>query len=97
MRARSWSVLVLAAPLCAALACALALPAASSATEYEEPPTSFGPVLEAENFSITQQRQAIYDTPEYQAQLASQGLENQVEATRERSTARTCAKGAPEW
>ena len=28
------------------------------------------PVVEAQNFSITQQRQAIYDTPAYQAQLA---------------------------
>jgi len=34
------------------------------------PPTTFNPAVEAENFSITQQRQAIYDTPQYQAQLA---------------------------
>jgi hypothetical protein len=27
------------------------------------PPTVFNPVVEAQNFSITQQRQAIYDTP----------------------------------
>ncbi len=30
------------------------------------PPTTFNPVVEAQNFSITQQRQAIYDTPQYQ-------------------------------
>jgi dienelactone hydrolase len=34
------------------------------------PPTAFNPVVEAQNFSITQQRQAIYDTPQYQTQLA---------------------------
>src|ERR1700730_17117588 len=61
------------------------LPAASLATEHETPPTSFEPVLEAENFSITQQRQAIYDTPEYQAALAEQGLKNHEEATREQA------------
>ena len=38
-------------------------------------PTTFDPVVEAENFSITQQRQAIYDTPEYQAQLADGSAE----------------------
>ena len=59
----------------------LGLPAASYATEHEEPPTSFEPVLEAENFSIVEQRQAIYDTPEYQAELAEQGAKNRQEAT----------------
>ena len=34
-----------------------------------KPPSTFNPVVEAQNFSITQQRQAIYDTPQYQAQL----------------------------
>jgi dienelactone hydrolase len=34
------------------------------------PPTTFNPVVEAQNFSITQQRQTIYDTPQYQTQLA---------------------------
>jgi len=61
----------------------LALPVASYATEHEEPPTTFEPVLEAENFSITQQRQMVYDTPEYQAELATQGAKNHEEATRE--------------
>jgi hypothetical protein len=31
-----------------------------------DPPTTFNPVVEAQNFSITQQRQAVYDTPQYQ-------------------------------
>ena len=66
-----------------ALAVGLALPVASYATEHEEPPTTFEPVLEAENFSITQQRQTIYDTPEYQAELAEQGVKNHEEATLE--------------
>jgi dienelactone hydrolase len=34
------------------------------------PPAVFNPVVEAQNFSITSERQAIYDTPAYQAQLA---------------------------
>src|ERR1700730_3943899 len=59
------------------------LPAASLATEHEEPPATFEPVLEAENFSITEQRQMIYDTPEYQAELAEQGVKNREEATQE--------------
>src|SRR5438067_9471664 len=63
----------------------LALPVAAYATEHEEPPTSFEPQLEAENFSITQQRQAVYDTPEYQQQLAEQGAENHKEATEEQA------------
>jgi dienelactone hydrolase len=68
----------------AGLICALTLPASSWATtEHEQPPSSFEPVLEAENFSITQQRQAVYDTPEYQQQLAEQGLKNHEEATAE--------------
>jgi dienelactone hydrolase len=69
--------------LTVALIGALALPGVAAATEHEEPPTSFEPVLEAENFAITQQRQAVYDTPEYQQQLAEQGLANREEATKE--------------
>jgi dienelactone hydrolase len=44
------------------------------------PPTTFDPVVEAKNFSITQERQAIYDTPQYQAQLAEQSALNGTEA-----------------
>jgi dienelactone hydrolase len=36
-----------------------------------KPPSTFNPIVEAQNFSITQERQAIYDTPAYQAQLAA--------------------------
>jgi dienelactone hydrolase len=78
--------LALGRALAGALLVLLALPAASLAIEHEQPPTSFEPVLEAENFSITQQRQAIYDTPEYQAQLAEQGAKNREEATLEQVT-----------
>jgi hypothetical protein len=63
----------------AALGGALGLAPASLAT----PPTTFNPVVEAENYSITQERQKIYDTPEYQAQLALQGAKNREEATLE--------------
>jgi dienelactone hydrolase len=44
------------------------------------PPTVFNPVVEAQNFSITQQRQAIYDTPAYQAQLAIDSQTNTEQA-----------------
>jgi dienelactone hydrolase len=79
MPIRAWTARVTA--LVGAIIGVLVLPVASYATEHEEPPTSFEPVLEAQNFSITQQRQTIYDTPEYQAELAQQGLKNREEAT----------------
>ena len=64
-----------------ALLAALALPAGSpAATSYPEPPTTFEPLLEAENFAITQERQTIYDTPEYQAQLAADSAKSATEA-----------------
>src|SRR2546423_9647499 len=69
----------------AMVVCGLALPGAALGTEHEDPPTSFDPVLEAENFSITQQRQAVYDTPEYQVQLAEQSKANREEATKEQA------------
>jgi len=58
------------------MALALSAPGPAGAT----PPTTFNPVQEAENFSITQERQAVYDTPEYQAQLGEQSLQNSTEA-----------------
>jgi dienelactone hydrolase len=42
-----------------------------AAPAVAKPPTVFNPIVEAQNFSITQQRQAIYDTPQYQTQLAA--------------------------
>jgi dienelactone hydrolase len=69
-----------AAIVLGALFGALVLPGVSQATSYPQPPTSFEPVLEAENFSMTEQRQAIYDTPEYQAQLAADSATSGTEA-----------------
>ncbi len=45
----------------------LAVVVAHVAPAAANPPTTFNPVVEAQNFSITQQRQTIYDTPQYQA------------------------------
>ncbi len=44
------------------------------------PPASFSPLTELQNFSITQERQSVYDTPEYQARLAEQSVLNGTEA-----------------
>jgi dienelactone hydrolase len=60
------AVLVLAALLHAA-------PAAAN------PPSAFDPAVEAQNFSITQQRQAIYDTPQYQGELAADSAQSQAD------------------
>ncbi len=64
-------------------AAVIALGAALPGSAAAMPPTVFNPVVEAENFSITQQRQAIYDTPQYQTQLAidSQASTEQALAT----------------
>jgi dienelactone hydrolase len=68
------------------VACAGALTLAASATlglapgAWATPPSSFEPAVEAQNFAITQQRQAIYDTPEYQALLAERSVTNGTEA-----------------
>jgi hypothetical protein len=66
--------LVVVALIAAALAAVAAAPAGAM------PPTVFNPVVEAQNFSITQQRQAIYDTPQYQAQLAADSATNTANA-----------------
>ena len=62
--------------LVALAAGAAAVPAVSPAA----PPTTFEPLVEAQNFSITQQRQTIYDTPEYQAQLTADSASSLTEA-----------------
>ena len=49
-------------------------------TAAAKPPTTFSPVVEAQNFSITQQRQTIYDTPQYQAQLAADSAASTAQA-----------------
>jgi dienelactone hydrolase len=83
--ARRRQIPVALACLAASLAGVLSLPVAAAATEHETPPTTFEPQLESENFAITQQRQKIYDTPEYQAELAEQGAKNHEEATKEQA------------
>jgi dienelactone hydrolase len=50
------------------------------------PPTTFEPALEAQNFAITQERQALYDTPSYQARLAEQSTLNTAEALSEQAS-----------
>src|SRR3954454_3153046 len=42
---------------------------------------AFDPAVEAKNFSKTQERQRIYDTPEYQAQLRTISQQNFANAT----------------
>ena len=44
------------------------------------PPTTFNAIVEAENFSITLQRLQIYGTPQYEAQLAIDGLNSTTDA-----------------
>jgi dienelactone hydrolase len=44
------------------------------------PPATFNPIVEAQNFLITQQRQTIYDTPSYQVQLLADGLKSGADA-----------------
>jgi len=45
-----------------------------------KPPTTFNPVVEARNFSITQQRQRVYDTPQYQTKLAADSTASTAQA-----------------
>jgi dienelactone hydrolase len=53
---------------------------AVAASAHATPPTVFNPVVEAENFSITQERQAIYDTPAYQTQLTADSAASTAQA-----------------
>jgi len=59
---------------------------AIAGTVQAAPPSEFDPVVEAQNFAITQERQAIYDTPEYTAQLSAQSAENLTEALAEQAS-----------
>jgi dienelactone hydrolase len=45
-----------------------------------KPPTVFNPVVEAKNYAITLQRQAIYDTPQYQLALTAASIANGEQA-----------------
>jgi dienelactone hydrolase len=40
------------------------------------PPKTFDPVLEAENYAVTLERQQIYDTPQYQAALTADQIQS---------------------
>src|SRR5436305_4378930 len=73
-RARAW----IASLLAALAACAFA--ASFAAVAVAKPTTTFDPIVEAKNYSITLQRQAIYDTPDYQAKLAATSLANGANA-----------------
>ena len=44
------------------------------------PPHAFNPLVEAQNYSITLERQRIYDTPQYQAQLSAVSAANLANA-----------------
>ena len=63
---RGWSV--------AGVAAAVTLVAGTSAAQ------AFDPVVEAQNYGKGSERQAIYDTPDYQAKLAEISLQNRTEA-----------------
>ncbi len=71
--------------LAGGLAIAAALAATMAGPAQGAPPTTFEPVLEAQNFAITQERQTLYDTPEYQAELTTQSAENLTEALAEQA------------
>ena len=64
--------------LIASVLAVAALPVSQGAAK---PPSTFNPVVEAQNFSITQQRQTIYDTPQYQEQLAVDSATSTAQAT----------------
>ncbi len=51
-----------------------------AASAVAKTPTSFNPLVEAQNFSITLQRQAIYDTVPYQTQLAADSVASGAQA-----------------
>jgi dienelactone hydrolase len=57
-----------------ALAAVMAMVCASSAA------AAFDPVVEAKDFSKTQERQTIYDTPQYQLELRRIGAQNSADA-----------------
>jgi dienelactone hydrolase len=74
---RVWTAaLVVVATTALAATIALVAPAASVASA----PSTFDPLVEAQNFSITLQRQTIYDTPEYQAQLTTDSASSLADA-----------------
>ncbi len=69
-----------------AAAAAIAIAGITAASAQAAPPAEFNPLTEAQNFSITQERQSVYDTPEYQAELTAQSAENLSEALAEQAS-----------
>jgi dienelactone hydrolase len=63
-----------------AITIVLALLVVGPGTATAKPPTVFNPIVEAQNFSITLQRQTIYDTPSYQEQLGAVSAANLANA-----------------
>jgi dienelactone hydrolase len=61
-------------------ATSLSLAVLGTASAAAKPPTTFNALVEAQNYSITLQRQTIYDTPQYQAQLTVDSLSNLTRA-----------------
>jgi hypothetical protein len=53
---------------------------AVAASAHATPPKPFNPLVEGANYSITLQRQTIYDTPQYQPQLALDSISNGAKA-----------------
>jgi hypothetical protein len=52
--------------------------AAAPAVASRMPPKKFNPVVEAKNYSMIEQRQAVYDTPQYQSKLAADSINGWV-------------------
>ncbi|WP_375489537.1 alpha/beta hydrolase [uncultured Jatrophihabitans sp.] len=77
MRCSRHFVMRVLAPLAAAAVTAAAVLGFGGAAGA----AGFDPVVEAKNFSITQQRQAVYDTPAYQARLTAASAQNLAHAT----------------
>jgi dienelactone hydrolase len=48
---------------------------------FASPAAAFDPLVEAQNYAKGQERQTIYDTLQYQAQLRTVSLQNRLEAT----------------
>src|SRR6476660_6467255 len=67
------------AAVAAIFAATLAAPVAAHAFT----PTPFGPIVEAQNFSKIEERQAIYNTPGYQLLLRTVGARNAAAAAAE--------------
>lgn len=74
------SVRVKRAVLSAALALSFVWFGVFAAGAAATPPTVFNPIVEAQNYSITLERQAVYDTPAYQEKLSQISLANLTNA-----------------